>query len=98
MVLDDRYESKQKQQGQWQGAKDDLERALALESENGAVSGILLNNLGNACGALGDWDEAMQKFREASMDDEVTPIALANLALALFQVCLSPSGWFWRLQ
>jgi len=47
-----------------------------------------LNNLGNACGALGDWDEAMEKFKMASMDEEITPIALANLALALFQVRL----------
>lgn len=74
------------QQGLWQGAKDDLEKALELESVNGSVSGILFNNLGNAKGALGDWNGAMTDFKEASLDPEVTPIALGNLALALFQV------------
>lgn len=49
------------------------------------MGGILLNNLGNAFGALGDWESAMIKFKEASLDPDVTPIALGNLALALFQ-------------
>ena len=72
-------------QGEWQGAKEDLLKAYELETADGKASGILLNNLGNVYGALDDWETAIEKFRAASLEPVMAPIALANLALALFQ-------------
>lgn len=79
-------------QRKWVGAKEDLEKALNLEREDESyVSAILLVNLGNAEGALGDWDSAMEKFTKAGFDPDVGEIARANHALALFQVRTSGS-------
>lgn len=74
-------------QGKWGDAKTDLEKALSLEEQDESyVSAILLVNLANAEGALGDWDSAMEKFVKAGADPDVGEIARANHALALFQV------------
>lgn len=48
-------------------------------------SAILLNNLGNAEGALGRWSDAMQHYKSAADDADVGTIALANYALAAFE-------------
>eukprot|EP00803_Ostreobium_quekettii_P008462 evm.model.scf_868EXC.4 EVM.evm.TU.scf_868EXC.4 scf_868EXC:38965-41097(-) len=73
------------QAGRWAEARDDLQRALELEG-GGRVSGVLLNNLGNARAATGDWNAAMADFLAAAEDPDVGDIALANHALAAFQV------------
>ena len=52
---------------------------------------LTLNNLGNAEGALGNWDAAIADYLEASKDRELQAIALANLALAQFQTKVSGS-------
>ena len=39
--------------GYWEEARSDLLKAYELESANGKVSGLLLNQLGNADGAVG---------------------------------------------
>jgi len=58
-----------------------------MDREEGLLNGATLNNLGNAEGAEGDWESALERFREASgLEKEMQPIALANLALGLFQI------------
>lgn len=75
------------QYGQWQEAAEDLQHALDLElATTGKPNALLLNNLGNARGALGQWDIALQDFLEASKDPEMHSIAMANYALGTFQV------------
>ncbi|KAF8072724.1 hypothetical protein HT031_000384 [Scenedesmus sp. PABB004] len=74
------------QAGEWAAAYDDLAAAAALEAEQrGAASGVLLNNLGNAEGALGRWPDALRHYRAAGGDAEVGAIALANYALAAWE-------------
>ena len=75
------------QAGDWTGAREDLKAAIAMDREEGQLNGATLNNLGNAEGAEGDWEGALERFREAAgLEKEMQPIALANLALGLFQV------------
>ena len=78
--------TKRLQAGRWQDARDDLERSVALSSDPNAPDPLTLNNLGNAEGALGRWDSAAANFLEASKNREMESIALANFALAKFQV------------
>lgn len=74
------------QYGYWQAAYEDLQEALKLEQQQtGTPSAILLNNLGNAEGALGHWPDAMQHYKAAADDADVGTIALANYALAAFE-------------
>jgi tetratricopeptide (TPR) repeat protein len=74
------------QNGQWQAAYDDLSAAARLEEQQlGAANGLTLNNLGNAEGALGRWQDAMQHYEAAADDADVGSIALANYALAAFE-------------
>lgn len=72
------------QAGRWEEARADLERALELD--DGTRSGVLLNNLGNAQAATGDWKSAMENFLAAAEDPDIGTIGLANHALASFQV------------
>eukprot|EP00191_Tetraselmis_sp_GSL018_P009548 CAMPEP_0177602354 /NCGR_PEP_ID=MMETSP0419_2-20121207/14812_1 /TAXON_ID=582737 /ORGANISM="Tetraselmis sp., Strain GSL018" /LENGTH=248 /DNA_ID=CAMNT_0019095809 /DNA_START=147 /DNA_END=893 /DNA_ORIENTATION=- len=78
------------QAGRWREARDDLAKARALDEAQRpeGADPLVLNNLANAEGALGNWDAAIALFREAAASDsrDVQEIALANLALALFQV------------
>ncbi|GMH40824.1 hypothetical protein BSKO_08728 [Bryopsis sp. KO-2023] len=75
------------QQGRWAPARDDLQKALSLEvADESYVNAIILVNLGNTQGALGDWGSAMQNFDKASRDSNVGEIARANHSLALFQI------------
>ena len=78
--------TKRLQAGRWADARDDLERSVELSPDPDAPDPLTLNNLGNAEGALGRWDAAMANYLEASKDREMEPIALANFALAKFQV------------
>ena len=80
--------TKRLQAGRWRDARDDLERSVELASDPNNPDALTLNNLGNAEGALGNWDAAMANYLEASKDPsrEMESIALANLALAKFQV------------
>jgi hypothetical protein len=51
------------------------------------VSGLLLNQLGNADGTVGEWQLACEHFRQAAeASPELESIALANLALARCQL------------
>lgn len=69
--------------GRWQDAKEDLEKALELESKTGQPSGLLLNQLGNAEGAVQDWELACKHYKQAAVaSPEIESLALANLALA----------------
>ena len=57
--------------GRWADARDDLQRAAQLEadSRNGSGSGgaaSTLNNLGNAEGALGEWESARRHYQQVS--------------------------------
>lgn len=75
------------QNGHWHAAYEDLVTALQLEQQQtGAPSAILLNNLGNAEGALGRWKDAMQHYQQAADDAEIGSIALANYSLAAFEM------------
>ena len=78
--------TKRLQAGRWADARDDLERSVELSPDPDAPDPLTLNNLGNAEGALGRWDAAMANYLEASKDREMESIALANFALAKFQV------------
>ena len=78
--------TKRLQAGRWADARDDLERSVELSPDPNAPDPLTLNNLGNAEGALGRWDAAMANYLEASKDREMESIALANFALAKFQV------------
>lgn len=74
------------QNGQWQAAYEDLLAAVRLEEQQlGAPNGLTLNNLGNAEGALGRWQDAMRHYEAAADDADVGSIALANYALAAFE-------------
>jgi tetratricopeptide (TPR) repeat protein len=88
------------QGGRWRDAYSDLKRAVDLELEMaaaqngggdnndgpyGGVSALLLNQLGNAEGALGKWDDAIEHYEAAAADGEMESIARANLALAAFE-------------
>ena len=68
---------------EWQGAVDDLQASVDLDGNN--PDPLSLNNLGNAKGALNQWDSAMADFLEASRTEDMRAIALANYALAAFQ-------------
>ncbi|GBF94525.1 hypothetical protein Rsub_07059 [Raphidocelis subcapitata] len=80
------------QAGRWADAYSDLSKSLELEAARcgGArmadgASALVLNQLGNAEGALGRWGDAMAHFREAAEDPELESIAGANYALAAFE-------------
>eukprot|EP00775_Hariotina_reticulata_P006291 gene6291-6527_t len=74
------------QNGQWSAAYDDLLHALQLEQQQaGTASPLLLNELGNAEGALGKWQMALDHYQAAAIDEEVGAIAAANYALAAFE-------------
>ncbi|KAI8462320.1 MAG: hypothetical protein J3K34DRAFT_527828 [Monoraphidium minutum] len=80
------------QAGRWGDACADLAAALELEERQLAGGGgegsgrsLLLNQLGNAEGALGRWEDAMRHYREAAKDPELESIAGANFALAAFE-------------
>ena len=77
--------TKRLQAGRWRDARDDLERSVELSPDPNHPDPHTLNNLGNAQGALGEWDAAAASYLEASKDRELESIALANLALARFQ-------------
>lgn len=47
---------------------------------------IALNNMGNAYGALGEWDDAFKFYKKAADMDSHFIFALANEALAMFQI------------
>ena len=78
--------TKRLQAGRWRDARDDLEKSIELSPDLNNPDPLTLNNLGNAEGALGNWDSAMANYLEASKDREMEAIALANFALAKFQV------------
>jgi tetratricopeptide (TPR) repeat protein len=75
------------QNGRWHDARADLQRALELEASGGSEpSALVLNQLGNAEGAEGEWDLACDHYRQAAAQSlELESIASANLALALCQ-------------
>ena len=53
----------------------------------GSASPLLLNQLGNAEGSVGDWEAACSHFEKAAQDGSgIESIALANLALAYCQI------------
>jgi tetratricopeptide (TPR) repeat protein len=74
------------QAGRWADARDDLEKAVGLSADANAPDALTLNNLGNAEGACGHWDVAASLFLEASASRDLRDIALANFALAKFQI------------
>mmetsp|Transcript_24796 Transcript_24796/g.47008 ORF Transcript_24796/g.47008 Transcript_24796/m.47008 type:complete len:358 (+) Transcript_24796:62-1135(+) len=79
------------QRGRWAEAAEDLQHALDLEEKQmgrSNVNSLVLNNLGNCKGALGDWDGAMSDYLEAAKDPAMEEVARANYALALFQVTI----------
>ncbi|KAK3265962.1 hypothetical protein CYMTET_25388 [Cymbomonas tetramitiformis] len=81
------------QLGRWEDANTDLQFAKELElRQNGEANSLLLNNLGNTQGAIGEWDRAIENYLSASKDPSMSEIALANYALALFQIGESEAG------
>ena len=69
---------------EWASALVDLQASVDMDGDS--PDPLALNNLGNAKGALGRWDEAMADFLESSRGSEdMREIALANYALAAFQ-------------
>lgn len=78
--------------GRWQDARSDLLKALELESaDGGQPSALVLNQLGNADGAVGEWELACEHYRRAAQSSqELESIASANLALALCQLEVCP--------
>jgi hypothetical protein len=48
----------------WREARQDLSKAAELEAQRGHVNALVLNDLGNAEGAVGDWHAAMRHFSE----------------------------------
>jgi len=76
------------QRGRWEEAAADLQRARELEEAQvgqEGVNSLVLNNLGNCKGALGDWDGAKADYLAAAKDPSMEEVARANYALALFQ-------------
>ena len=75
----------------WADAESDFQEAARLEElQYGRPTGLVLNDLGNAKGALGNWEGAIACYKDAAeQEPELYEIASANLALALFQVCAS---------
>ena len=73
--------------GRWDDARSDLKKALELETQGGGKpSGLLLNQLGNSDGAVGDWELACSHYKQAAeLSPEIESIALANLALGQSQ-------------
>lgn len=74
--------------GRWQEARDDLMHAVELELKaGGPASGLTLNQLGNAEGAMGRWEVACRHYKDAAAaSPEIESLALANLALAYCQL------------
>lgn len=72
------------QYSEWEGAVQDLQESV--DDDGDRPDALALNNLGNALGALGRWDEAMSAYLEASRIEDMREIALANYALAAFQI------------
>ena len=71
--------------GRWEDALSDLRQAAELEMQVGedGPSGLLLNQLGNAEGAVQDWESASKHYKQAAeRAPEIESLALANLALA----------------
>lgn len=58
----------------------------------GAEDPVALNNIGNAYGGLGEWEEALNNFTRAADMDSRFVFALANEALALYQVGKDEKG------
>lgn len=52
----------------------------------GAQDPVALNNMGNAHAALGEWDDAVESFKAATQLDGRFVFALANEALALYEL------------
>ena len=65
---------------------------MELEGGQEAAEGYLENNLGNALGANGKWEEALSAYKQASItgtnsgDSDLAEIADANHALSLLQL------------
>jgi len=74
------------QAGRWQEARDDLDHASFID-QAGVPDPLVLNNLANAEGALGNWDTAIELYSQAAgvIDPEILAIAMANKSLACFQ-------------
>ncbi|KAK9863256.1 hypothetical protein WJX84_010853 [Apatococcus fuscideae] len=82
--------TKRLQAGRWREAREDLQKALALEASQSVEhepSSMVLNNLGNAEGALGDWTEARQHFLTAAQDPDpgLSAMYQLNYSLGAFQ-------------
>mmetsp|Transcript_26497 Transcript_26497/g.50052 ORF Transcript_26497/g.50052 Transcript_26497/m.50052 type:complete len:327 (-) Transcript_26497:158-1138(-) len=70
-------------------ALEDLEKARDLEvAAFGYSSGLVLLPMGNAKGALGDWEGALNVFEEAQQDPYpgMSSLALESASLAKFQL------------
>eukprot|EP00854_Cymbomonas_tetramitiformis_P024915 gene24915-30381_t len=70
-------------------ALEDLEKARELEvAAYGYSSGLVMVPLGNAKGALGDWQGAISSYEEALEDPYpgMASLALASSALAKFEL------------
>ena len=76
------------QVGDWAAAERDLLEAARLDEAAGSPpSALVLNDLGNVQGALGQWEDAIANYgKAAEADPAFQEIAEANQALALFQV------------
>ena len=76
------------QVGEWAAAERDLLEAARLDEAAGSPpSALVLNDLGNVQGALGQWEDAIANYgKAAEADPAFQEIAEANQALALFQV------------
>lgn len=71
----------------WEGAVDDLTKAVELEGGVESCDPLVLNNLANAEAAIGNWEDARAKYLISSnAGGDIGTIALANYALASFQV------------
>lgn len=53
---------------------------------------VAINNMGNAHGALGEWDDAFTLYKQAADMDSRFVFALANEALALYQLGRDDEG------
>jgi tetratricopeptide (TPR) repeat protein len=73
----------------WKEAAEDLQKARELEAQAyGYASGFVLVALGNAKGALGRWEEAIECY-EAALEDPypgISALALASSSLAKFEL------------
>lgn len=77
------------QVGDYSGAASDLEKSAELERKAFSyASGFTLCALGNARGAAGDWDGAIDAYEEAELDDYsgVAQLARAYTALAQYEL------------